>query len=1240
MKILSISGANLASLSEPFTIDLLAEPLRSAGLFAITGETGAGKSTLLDAMCLALYGECPRLSSSGVNDDLPEVDQTIKSSDARSILRRGAASGWCEVCFEGTDGLTYASRFEVRRARSKSDGRLQAPSRSLRRINDGQVIETQITAVNSRVVELTGLAYDEFRRTVLLAQGDFDAFLRANGTERAALLEKVTGTEIYRQVSQRIFTMKDAAHQKLDTLTLRRDAADVLPDDQRSDLLQERETLQQDLMSLSAQLADFSRDLNAHERFATAHGRLADAAVAEQKARTDHQNSEPDRSVLSRMYRAADLRSEVTAHKSSVLMVQRQRDERALIEDSISVFEAEVAAAETKQTDAKNAHLQIEDIFKSFGLEWSKAEALDANILTARSERTSAEATCASAAEALKESEGALIALQAECRLQEEALSAANVELEAMPSMEALAARQDDVQNWVQEREAAVRLVRDAVIGLDQSAASREAAENSLRVLSEAIEEDKREFSIVQEALSVQEAELSKIEKRKPSEQSERLRKRQSAIEALLNLAQVHETALEKRGRETSTLEAANIQVANAETELTRLEARILGQEATVRALLAPLDRAEAAVSAVANQLRSHLEDGEPCPVCGAVEHPLVEDSALAFQAQALRTEVENARTALSTSRTEHAATLRRLDAARLEANRATLEITELDGRLARSVADYALASERASEAGITRVPACTLETVRELQQLSEKYEIELAEVSAALVEQTRLREQITSQRQQLDQISQRMGSAQDAREKAIADQNAASLSVQRTEAQVAAGRAEKSRLDRVLEQPLGAIGSLVEELDRDPDGVAQKMDAAVAKWENLKSQAEEAGRQMQFLAPRIAQCEAKGQGGAAGLQDAQKRLSDRNEALARMVEERSALLGGEATGAHRTRHNDMRRQCADALSAAQEALAQKKAEFSAASAKLDSINNALNASVTAEHEVKLALEAALATAGLTLEEATELLAQSAQIEPLETRLKAVDDALAAAVANLEARKADLKQIEEQGIPETPAAQLLDQKQACEAQQATLLKRDGEITGLLASDDKRRDALRSLNDQITEAQKQADVWTAVNAAVGSRNGDKFARIAQSVTLGLLVERANHHLADLKPRYRLMIGGGELGLHIVDRDMADEVRSTRSLSGGERFLVSLALALALSGMGQHGGLAATLFIDEGFGSLDAESLDVAMDALEALQAQGRTIGVISHVEAMKDRIPVQVRVTRRGAGASTVELIGG
>jgi exonuclease SbcC len=160
----------------------------------------------------------------------------------------------------------------------------------------------------------------------------------------------------------------------------------------------------------------------------------------------------------------------------------------------------------------------------------------------------------------------------------------------------------------------------------------------------------------------------------------------------------------------------------------------------------------------------------------------------------------------------------------------------------------------------------------------------------------------------------------------------------------------------------------------------------------------------------------------------------------------------------------------------------------------------------------------------------------------------------------------------------------------------------------------------------------------VNNAVGSRSGDRFARVAQSITLDVMVDHANHHLIDLNPRYRLHRAAG-LALQVEDRDMGGEARATRSLSGGERFLVSLALALALSRMGGKGGLAATLFIDEGFGSLDPASLDLAIDALESLQSQGRQVGVISHVEAMKDRIPTRIAVRKQGGGKSVVEVTG-
>jgi exonuclease SbcC len=135
-----------------------------------------------------------------------------------------------------------------------------------------------------------------------------------------------------------------------------------------------------------------------------------------------------------------------------------------------------------------------------------------------------------------------------------------------------------------------------------------------------------------------------------------------------------------------------------------------------------------------------------------------------------------------------------------------------------------------------------------------------------------------------------------------------------------------------------------------------------------------------------------------------------------------------------------------------------------------------------------------------------------------------------------------------------------------------------------------------------------------------------------------VQLANDHLAGLGPRYQLVRGrDAELTLHIVDRDMGGEVRATRSLSGGERFLVSLSLALALSGLEGRASFVDTLFIDEGFGSLDAETLDIAVDALETLQGRGQKVGVITHVAAMINRIAVQVRVEKRGGGRSEVRI---
>ena len=169
----------------------------------------------------------------------------------------------------------------------------------------------------------------------------------------------------------------------------------------------------------------------------------------------------------------------------------------------------------------------------------------------------------------------------------------------------------------------------------------------------------------------------------------------------------------------------------------------------------------------------------------------------------------------------------------------------------------------------------------------------------------------------------------------------------------------------------------------------------------------------------------------------------------------------------------------------------------------------------------------------------------------------------------------------------------------------------------------------------TEVMEQ---WSKLDDLIGSQSGNKFKEIAQGYTLDILLNYANKQLKELTSRYQLQRVPGELALQIIDHDMCDEIRSVFSLSGGESFLVSLALALGLSSFSSQNHHEENLFIDEGFGTLDTDTLQVVMEALERLRSQGRKVGVISHVHEMAERIPVQIHVYKAGNGKSKVKIL--
>ena len=268
------------------------------------------------------------------------------------------------------------------------------------------------------------------------------------------------------------------------------------------------------------------------------------------------------------------------------------------------------------------------------------------------------------------------------------------------------------------------------------------------------------------------------------------------------------------------------------------------------------------------------------------------------------------------------------------------------------------------------------------------------------------------------------------------------------------------------------------------------------------------------------------------------------------------------------------------------------------------------------------------------------VLSAETKLRDLETKLNTLQTQLAAALAKLEQLETRRKPFEGQSVLSVAALSELEAgtKQLGEAF-ATKRTELGSLEQQVKNDDEAKKRREAGGAELQAAEAEALRWGRLKELIGSADGAKFSRFAQSLTLRQLIGLANEHLQVLAERYRLMAAeGDELDLRIVDLYQANVDRPMESLSGGESFLASLALALGLSELASRHHPIDSLFIDEGFGTLDSETLEIALSALENLRSRGKTIGLISHVELLKERLATQVRVVRGPCGTSRIEVV--
>jgi len=384
MRILAIRGENLASLADAFEVDFEAEPIRSSGIFAITGPTASGKTTLLDAICLALFDSLPRLDTAERGASIGRVDggsaPQVKYDDVRGILRNGAGDGYAEIDFVGQDGRRYRSRWEVNRARRRANGRLQDQKITLTDIESGTIIGDKKTDTLQQIEKRIGLSFDQFRRSVLLAQGDFDTFIKAGSKDRAELLERITGTEIYSLISQAAFARAKEEREALRALETQLGEHQPLTDEERATAEERLKEAKSAVDRIEAERAAIGKAQDWYDVQSRLDARVVEGEAALTQALELDQAADADRANLTVVLKAFSLRAELEAAAATGKKLAEA--EKALVD----AVEAERKAVEgrdqavTASYAAKADRDEKRAAYDAIGPELDKAQRLDALI--------------------------------------------------------------------------------------------------------------------------------------------------------------------------------------------------------------------------------------------------------------------------------------------------------------------------------------------------------------------------------------------------------------------------------------------------------------------------------------------------------------------------------------------------------------------------------------------------------------------------------------------------------------------------------------------------------------------------------------------------------------------------------------------------------------------------------------------------------------------------------------------
>ena len=1023
MKILVIRGKNLASLEEEFVIDFTQEPLLSSGLYAIVGATGAGKSTILDTICLALYDEVPRFSSAEIKSAEDNSDG-LTQRDTRNILHKGSIDAYAEVDFRAINGNIYRSRWSVRRSRNKIDGALQATVMELYNLSTNEDVQGKKKELREEIDKLVGLNYNQFTRAVLLAQGDFENFIKAKESDKAELLEKLTGTDIYSEISKRIFEAFTNSKNELSLLQKEMQNIELIPEEELAQIQQNKDKLNKELIEVNALLLVFGKQEQWWDEELQLVDKIKKVEIEKSKSEEALVQSQPRIDYLKLVDRSQEIREDFLEAKR---INQDTIEKKTSLQQYKEIYDSNVSKKKTVEEQFNNLLLRKDDLEKRFQEAKPKidrAKALDIQATNSKSLFDNVGVELKKLTEQSQQTQGRLQGLDNE---QKE-----------------LSKQLTFLETWFAEKA------------------------NLLPVIEN------------------QQSILLYIEKYN------------DVTKALVD--------------EGNMISLAKKSLADKETQLKTdtEEWKVLNETQPSEILI----------------LRKSLIEGESCSVCGSTSHPYaleinhetgLKQEELEKQKKALQDKIEQTSKSIEASR----ASLMRYEANKENYQKMLSEHKSLLNKyLPLLVLDWEeLLDDSKSQDVKTRV-VDIVKQWNDNHSLKEKSQNRIETISVQLKEMS---DNTAQYQKQID---------------------------------------EKKTQQNAVEKELTAINT-----ERMSIFDGQAIQDIVTKYE-------------------------------ARIKDLEQNINKER----------------------------IEKENVDKAIASSEAIMKNlQNQLDSNDKKLQLLNQSIEFWLTFQTDISKDL-----LVELTAKKSDWIAEERKSIEELQKNKIVIDTTLRERKSDWEKHQLSVNRSSDNKQKDALVAEIEQATQHKTDTNNQLL--DIELKLKIQLQNKEKFSLLEKNKKDKE--ELFNQWGKLNSLLGSSNGDKFKKIAQGYTLDILLDYANVHLQSLNKRFTLQKIANSLVLQVVDNDMFGEVRPVHSLSGGEGFLISLALALGLSSLSSNQMNIESLFIDEGFGSLDMDTLNLAMEALENLQMQGRKIGVISHVESMKERITTQIQVVKTANGGSS------